>query len=249
MGSSLRAFVDIVINWGPSLLAGALNTIVLVCIAFPLTIVAGGIVGLARLSRLSIIRIVANVYVEFFRGISLFVTIFWLYFALPFLGISLSPWSAAVSALVLVHSAYASEYFRSTILGVSKTQFEAAQALNMTPYQAMRYVIFPQALASMMPLIGNELVLLLKGTSIASLISVAELTEHGRSVIMSTYQAFPTLAAVLLIYYALAQLVTRCARWLERRVTHWRSPELLASSLQLASRDAVMVAPTETRST
>jgi polar amino acid transport system permease protein len=232
MAPSFVAFFDVIVNWGPSLLRGAVNTIALVALCLPLTLALGSVVGMARLSRVWPIRVVARLYVEIFRGVSLFVTIFWLYFALPFLRISLSPWGAAVLALVLVHSAYASEYVRSTVLGVPKAQFEAAQALNMTQFQSMRYIIFPQALAAMMPLIGNELVLLLKGTSIASLISVAELTEHGRSVIMSTYHAFPTLLAVLLIYYVLAQMLTWCERRLERHITRWRSVAELDRSLE-----------------
>ena len=232
MGSGVAAFFEIVVNWGPTLLRGALNTLALVGLCLPLVLALAAVIGLARLSQVRVIRALARVYVEIFRGVSLFVTIFWLYFALPFLGISLSPWGAAVAALVLVHAAYASEYVRSTVQGVPKGQFEAARAVNMNRYQSMRYIIFPQALAAMMPLLGNELVLLLKGTSIASLISVVELTEQGRSTIMSTYLAFPTLTAVLLMYFAMAQMLTWCNRRLERRVARWRSVAELARSLE-----------------
>jgi len=83
-----------------------------------------------------------------------------------------------------------------------------------------------------MPLFGNELVFLLKGTSLASLISVAELTEQGRSIYMFTYHAFPTLIAVLLIYFALAQMLTWCNRRIERRVARWRSIAELTRSLE-----------------
>jgi polar amino acid transport system permease protein len=221
--SSMAAFFDIVTRWGPSLLRGALNTLALVGLCFPLTLILCIVIGLARLSQVWLVRAVARVYVEVFRGVSLFVTIFWLYFVLPFLGVSLSPWGAAVSALVLVHAAYASEYVRSTVQDVPKAQYQAAQALDMSRFHIMRYVIFPQAIAAIMPLLGNELVLLLKGTSIASLISVAELTGVGRAIIMSTSQSFPTLTAVLLTYFAMAQILSWGSRRLERRFARWRS--------------------------
>src|SRR5688572_818015 len=107
MGSGIAAFYDVVVNWWPSLLKGALNTLALVAICFPLTLALAVVVGLARLSRIWLLRAVARLYFEIFRGISVLVTIFWLFFALPFFGVELSAWGAAVLALVLVHAAYA----------------------------------------------------------------------------------------------------------------------------------------------
>ena len=231
----MSALIGIITNWWSPLLAGAGTTLALVAISFPFTVVVAVVVGLARLSPVLAVRIIARGYVEFFRGISVVVAIFWLYFALPFFGISLSPIAAAAGALVFVHGAYASEHVRTAVLGVPREQYEAAQALSMSRYQRTRHIVFPQAVASMMPLFGNELILLLKGTSIASLISVAELTEQGHSIYMLTYEAFPTLTAVLLIYFGLAQLLGWGFKKLERKVACWRSPEELG---RLAARRA-----------
>jgi polar amino acid transport system permease protein len=232
----VEAFLNIVLHWAPSLIDGIRNTLMLVAICFPLTLLLSVLVGLARLSRFGLLRAAARVYVEIFRGVSLFVTIFWMYFALPFLGVSLSPWAAAVVALVLVHAAYTSEYIRGAVQDVPKAQYQAAQALSMNRLQTLRYVVFPPAAAAIMPLVGNELVLLLKGTSIASLISVPELTEQGRTIIMSTYQPFPTLLAVLLCYFVMAQLLVWVCRRVERRLTRWRSAQELERAA-LASPD------------
>ena len=163
----------VIIHWSPLLLDGLLRTLGLFFMALALELVIAVVVGLARLSRYRLVCVRANAYMEVFRGISLYVTLFWLYFALPFLGLRVSIWQAAVFGLALVHGAYASEYVRGAIVTVSRDQYEAATALNMSRYQRMRYVIFPQALVAMMPLFGNEFVMRLKGTSLASLINLA----------------------------------------------------------------------------
>jgi polar amino acid transport system permease protein len=217
----------VIIQWSPLLLDGLIQTLKLFFMALGLDLVIAVVVGLARLSRHRLVRVCATVYVEFFRGISLFVTLFWLYFALPFLNVRLTVWEAAVGGLALVHGAYTSEYVRGAIMSVSKDQFEAAVALNMSGYQRMRYVIFPQALVAMMPLLGNECVLMLKSTSLASLITLAELTEQGHSVIVRTYASVPVLVTVLLIYFTLAQIITFVVRRLEIWLGYWKFPNRL----------------------
>ncbi len=220
----------LIILWGPALLGGALNTLALLGPAALLTFALCILIGLARLSRHGIIRFVATVYVEIFRGVSLYVTLFWIYFALPFLGVQLSACYAAILAIGLVHGAYASEYVRSTILSVRRAQIEAATALSMRRSQTLRYIVFPQAFAMMMPLLGNELVLLLKATSVASLISVTELTEEGHSIVLMTYQTVPTLISVLLLYFIMAQSLLWIVKRVERRVSRWRSVQELERS-------------------
>lgn len=218
----------VLIHWSPLLLDGLVLTLKLFFAALGLVLAIAVVVGLARLSRYRLIRLVANVYMEFFRGVSLYVTLFWLYFALPFLGVQLSVWQAAVFGIALVHGAYASEYVRGAIVSVSRNQYEAATALNMSAYQRMRYVIFPQALVAMMPLFGNEFVMLVKATSLASLVTVAELTEQGHSIIVRTYDAVPVLVVVLLVYYALAQAIAHVMRRLEVRIGYWKFRDRLA---------------------
>ena len=228
---NLTTFYELVSKWSFLFLLGSLETVKLFCAALVLELVVAVTVGMARLSAFWPFRVAANIFMEIFRGVSLYVTLFWLYFALPFLGITVSAWEAAVYGLALVHGAYASEYVRSTIVSVSKDQYEAATALNMTKFQRMRYVIFPQALVAMMPLFGNEFIMLLKGTSLASLITVAELTEEGRSIVVTLFgtNAFSIFTAVLLIYFGLAQVITVIMRYLEGHVGYWKSPERLAA--------------------
>ena len=228
---SVITFYEVVTTWSYLLFLGTVETIKLFSTALVLELFVAVTVGMARLSAFWPFRFLANVFMEVFRGISTYVILFWLYFALPHLGISITAWEACVFGMALVHGAYASEYVRSTIVSVSKEQYEAATALNMTKFQRMRYVIFPQALVAMMPLFGNEFIMLLKGTALASLITFSELTEQGISINSTTYSAhaFSVFTAVLLIYFALAQVVTAIMRHLEGQVDYWKFPERLAA--------------------
>lgn len=208
--------------WVPLLLDGLGQTLLLFVIVLALGFVLGVFVGLARLSRLRPVRYAALAFVELFRGVSLYVTLFWLYFAAPFLGMRLSVWEAAVIGCSLTHAAYSSEYIRAAVLSIHTSQHEAAIALGMNGFQRLRYVVLPQALVALLPLMGNEFVMLLKGTSIVSLIGLAELTEQAHSIIVSTYQPVPVLLAVLCTYFVLAQALIGLTRWMERRFGRWK---------------------------
>ncbi len=222
----IQSLYDLVQTWGGMLLHGTLQTCKLFAMTVVLELFVAFAMGFARLSTLKPIRIFANIFVELFRGVSSFVTLFWLYFALPIIGIRLSAIEAAVFALALVHGAYASEYVRSTLIGVPAGQTDAATALNMTKFQRMRYVILPQALVSMMPLFGNDFIMLLKATSIASLIAVPELTEAGVAINVATFSshAFAVFTVLLIIYFMLSQTVALTMRFAEYRIAYWKHP-------------------------
>lgn len=209
--------------WVPLLLEGLSQTLLLFVIVLALGFALGIIIGLARLSGLRFIRYSAAAFVELFRGVSLYVTLFWLYFAAPFLGLRLSVWQASVIGCALTHAAYSSEYIRAAVLSIPASQHEAAVALGMTSLQRMQYVVLPQALVALLPLMGNEFVMLLKGTSVVSLIGLAELTEQAHSVIVSTYQPVPVLLVVLFTYFVLAQGLIRLMRKMEGRFGEWKS--------------------------
>ncbi len=139
------------------------------------------IAGLCRLSNNIILRSITAFYVEIFRGTSLIVQLFWLFYALPILfGINLGNefWAGSL-AIGLNYGAYMSEIVRGSILSVAKGQSEAATALNMSRFQRMRLVIFPQAVRMMLPEFGNYLIQMLKATSLVSLISMHDILYHG----------------------------------------------------------------------
>jgi len=187
-----------------------------------LAAVSAFLLGFLRHSRYQIVRIVTTGCVEFFRGTSSLVQLFWLYFALPFFGVSLSAVQAAIIGLGLVHGAYGSEVVRGALGSIPREQWEAATALSMTRRQAFLDVILPQAFLAMLPPFGNALVLLLKGTSLASIITVPELTFQGSVMVTQTLATAPVFTCVLIIYYVLAIGIDRLTRFAEGRLGRWR---------------------------
>ncbi|MDX6758262.1 MULTISPECIES: ectoine/hydroxyectoine ABC transporter permease subunit EhuC [Streptomyces] len=179
-----------------TLQATALSAAVALAVAF-----AFGL--MTRSSRL-LVRGPSRFAVEFFRGTSLYVQLFWLFFALPVLGFRLEPMACAVVAFGLNFGAYGSEVVRGALNAVPRAQWEAAVALGMGPRLRMRRVILPQAWVQMIPPFGNLLIQLLKATPLLSLITIADLTfemDQLRSLTGSTAEAY---LAILLIYYAIA---------------------------------------------
>jgi polar amino acid transport system permease protein len=176
-------------------------------------------VGLARLSRWRLIRLAAGLYVEPIRGSSLLVQLFTWFYLLPFFGIRLGAIETGVLALGLNYGAYGSEIVRAAILSVDRGQREASTALGMAPFLALRRVIFPQAVVSMLPPFGNIVLQMLKASALVSLISITEITSTGKDLISATGRMTEVLAMVLLTYFVLSIPLTRGVKWLEVRAT------------------------------
>lgn len=174
-------------------------------------------IGLARTSRFWIVRFLSGVYVEFFRGTSALVLMFWLFFALPLLGWQLVGIWAGTLALGLSYGAYGSEIVRGAVQAVAPAQREAAIALSFTPWQRLTKVILPQAVPEMMPPFNNLLIELLKGTALASLLSIGELTFQAKLARLSTGQSAQIYGIILVLYFVVAFVLTRIMRVLERR--------------------------------
>lgn len=176
------------------------------------------IFGFGRLARFRLIRWICTLYVEVFRGTSLLVQLFWIFFALPAFGIRFSPFLAGTIALGLNYGAYASEIVRGAILAIDKGQTEAAKALNLTGRQTMRYIILPQAFRIMLPAFGNNLIELLKGTSLVSLITIADLTYRGLMVQNTNLSyTLPVFGVLLVLYFLLALPIIFLVRLLEKK--------------------------------
>lgn len=172
--------------------------------------------GLASLSPWTAVRAGNRVYVDFFRGTSAIVQLFWIFFALPLVGPSLSPLVAAVVTLGLNMGSYGSEVVRGALQAVPRGQGEASTALNLTPYHRMRFIIFPQAVVAMLPPYGNMLIELLKGTALVSLITLSDLTFAAQK-LRSGGGADTTVifSIVLVLYFLLAQVIAALVRTAE----------------------------------
>jgi polar amino acid transport system permease protein len=204
----------------PELLRGAEVTVKVLLLSAVLAFCIAFVAGFGRLSRFAVVRFITAVFVELFRGTSLLVQMFFFFFALPAFGIELSPFTAGVIALGLNYGAYASEIVRGAILAIPHGQTEAGIALNMTRWQRMRLVILPQAIRIMLPGFGNNLIELLKGTSLVSLITLADLTFQAR-VLKDNYvgNQVEIFTLLLLMYFVIALPLIFLSRWLEKKAS------------------------------
>ena len=211
------SYTDFLAEHGPRLLSGALVTVQQTLLAAMVAVVIALAMGMMRLAPNMLVRGTATVYVEIFRGTSLLVQLFWIFFVLPLFGITLEKFTAGFVAVGMNLGAYGAEVVRGAIQSVPKGQYEAALALNMSAAQRMRRIILPQALLIMLPPWGNLFIELLKGTALVSLISVTDLMFQAKQINGSTFLSIEAFGTALILYYMMARLaVTPCMRWLER---------------------------------
>ena len=196
-------------------------------LAVTLEIMAGAVVravplalaaGVGRLSTVRPVRWLASIYVEVFRGTSALVQLFWFYFVLPLFGVQLPAMLVGIVVLALNAGAYGAEVVRGAIRAVPPGQREAGVALNLTPGQIMRRIVVPQAIPAMLPPAGNLLIELLKNTALVSLITITDLTFRGQLLRSETLRTTEIFTLMLLLYFAVALLITAGVRLLERRV-------------------------------
>jgi polar amino acid transport system permease protein len=204
-------------QYGDRILGGTLVTMLLTVLATVLAVAVALAAGLMRMSKNGIVSGIATVYIEIFRGTSLLVQLYWIFFVLPLFGITLEKFTAGFVAVGMNLGAYGAELVRGAILSVPKGQWEAALALNMSPARRMRRVILPQALLIMLPSWGNLLIELLKGTALVALIAVADLMFQVKQINGTTFLSAQTFGTALIIYYVIARfMITPFMRWLER---------------------------------
>jgi len=195
---------------------GALVTAELTVLGSALALVMAFTAGIGRVSRFAVARAAATAYIEFFRGTSIFVQLFWAYFVLPFFGIPLTPLQAGVLALGLNVGAYGAEVVRGGIQSIGREQYEACVALNLGRWQCMRHVILPQALLVMLPTFGNNAIELLKATAIVSLISLSDRTFQAQVVRAQTGNTLVPFTTILVLYFCFAMIISWAIRRYER---------------------------------
>jgi len=203
----------------PLLKSAVLMTLMLGLGSFVLGSSLGLMVALARISDVAVLRWLAFAYVSIFRGTPLLVQILLLYFGLPYYGIVLDPVPAALLALTLFSASYLSENFRSGIIAVDRGQWEAAQSLGMGYWKTMVRVILPQGLRIAIPSVGSRLIALIKDTSLASTITVVELTRVADQVGAATFRYMEMFLMVGFIYWLINQILTIIQTILEGRIT------------------------------
>jgi polar amino acid transport system permease protein len=209
----------------PTLLLGLVVTLEVTAGGACVALVMAFAAGLGRLSGHFIVRAVARIYVEIFRGTSALVQLFWVYFVLPFFGISVEPLVAGIVVLGLNIGAYGAEVVRGAIQAVPAAQWEAAAALNFSTRQTRWRIVIPQALPAMLPPAGNLLIELLKSTALVSLVTLGDLTFVAQTLRADTLRTPEIFSLVLLIYFGVALVMNYGVRRLERRLSFWRDVE------------------------
>jgi polar amino acid transport system permease protein len=183
----------------PRLLEGAWVTITVSLVSFVLALIVGLLIGIARMSRFWPLSFLAAVYVQFIRGTPLLLQLFFIYYVLPYAGITLSPFASGVSGLTINYAAYMAEVFRSGVQAIPKGQWEAGRSLGMSRKLLMRRIILPQALRIVIPALGNFFVSIFKDSALVSVITMRDLMFSGQLLAAATFKHFEIFALVAII--------------------------------------------------
>ncbi len=216
-------------SYGAPLLQGAWVTVQLTIYSTVLGAFFAFAFGVGKLSGHWLIKGLSIGFIEVFRGTSLLVQLFWLYFALPVLGqaigvdLRLPPLVAGTLALSLNIGAYGAEVVRGAIQAVPHDQHEAAKALDFTPRQTLWRICIPQAVPEMMPSFGNLAIQNLKDTALVSLISLGDLAFRAEQIRNFTQDSTTIYTILLLMYFGMALVLTAIMKLLERSVGRWRA--------------------------
>lgn len=207
----------------PALLKGAWVSLLVAIQAGAIGLVIAVGAGALREMANPVLRFAIGAYVEFFRGTSAFIQIYWAYFTLPMLGVQLSALEAGTAVLALNIGAYGTEIVRGALAAVPKGQREACHALGLSVWITYAKVLIPQALTRAVLPFGNLMVDLLKGTALLSAITVTELTFAGRQAVASVGHPFLIFGAVLVLYLIMAAPIAWGARAIDRRARRWQT--------------------------
>jgi polar amino acid transport system permease protein len=210
----------------PTLLKGAKLTVLLTLAIFVIATLLGLLVALGRMSRFRWVRAPLTVYVEFIRCTPGLVQIYYIFYVMPFIGLTLAAIPAGIAGLSLNYAAYISEVFRSGIQAVPHTQREAATTIGLNYLQTLRFVILPQATRTVLPPLVNYLLMLFKDTSLLSAITIQELLFSGLLLSSTTFKHHVILTEVAIIYFVICFPVSLLATWLELRLKRRRGPLL-----------------------
>jgi polar amino acid transport system permease protein len=217
----MRDFWRDAVEFLPILLNGVVLTVAVTLGSLALSTLLGLVWALMRVSGVGVLSGLSAVLINVIRGIPIIVLLFYLYFVMPDLGLTLSALQAAILGLGIAYSAYQAENFRAGIEAIDRGQIEAAQAIGMNWWLTMRRVVLPQAVRIVLPPYGNIMIMLLKDSSQASTITVAELALQGKLIASSTFKNANVFTLVALMYLTMSipliLLVRHLEKWAERR--------------------------------
>lgn len=200
------------------ILSGMPVAILLTVMSFFPALILGVIGGVLASSGYRVVRIIVRIYVYIFRSTPFLMFIFLVYYGLPYYGIDIGPFPTALVALSLSHGAYMTEIVRGALLGFDKGQSEAAVALGFGPLQRLKDIVLPQTLMAIIPSLLGQAILIIKDTSLVSVVGISEMTRLGKEVVIRTNEPFIIFTVVAAAYFALCFLLELLARRMEGRV-------------------------------
>ena len=201
------------------LMSGYYFTLLLSFTSIFISIAVGLLVALPGLSKNPWLRNFNRIYVEIVRSVTILVLILWVYYGLPpMTGLEINVFWAGVIALALSDSAFQAEIFRAGIQSIDRGQYEASHSISLNYKDTMRFVILPQAIRRILPALGNQLVYMLKMSSLVSVIGMQELTRKANELVVTEYRPLEIYTILVLEYLVLILVVSAGVRWLERRL-------------------------------
>jgi len=203
----------------PLLIRGTWITLILTFSSALLATLFGLVVASAQLFGGIVPRIIAEAYLYIVRGVPLLVLLFAMYYALPYAGIDLDPMSGGALVIGLYFAAFMAEVFRGAVLAVPNGQWEAARTIGLRTPRILADIILPQALRVAGPPYINTVIMLVKGTSLVSIIGLADVTFVGRQIVERTLAPFEVFGGVAVIYFIICFALSRCGAYLERRTS------------------------------
>jgi His/Glu/Gln/Arg/opine family amino acid ABC transporter permease subunit len=206
------------IQWVPFLLAGVRYTIGVALCAAGIGVALGLVLALIRLAEIPLLSRMVWLFVEYVRGVPALVVLFFFYYALPQTGIRLDAFWAASLGLAVNESVFAAEIFRAGIQSLPRGQLDAGRSIGLSRRDLYRFVVLPQAIAWMIPPLTNDMVGLIKNSSLASTITVEELSLRATAVVSATFRPFEVYAAVATIYVILTLATSALSHQIERRM-------------------------------
>lgn len=199
------------------ILNGMKLTINLYIITMVFSLPLGIIFSLGRVSKSAFLNNCIQIYTWIFRGTPLLLQLFFIYYGLPVIGITLTPFTAASVTFIINYAAYFCEIFRGSILGIDKGQYEAAKVLGMSYSQTMRRIIIPQALVTALPPLSNEAISLIKDTSLVSAIGMAEILRNSKEIVTRDFSITPFIICAVM-YLILSTVVVLFFKKMEKKV-------------------------------
>ena len=197
---------------------GAKFTLILAFFSVFLGVIGGTIFALMKISRNMILNMIASTYIEIIRGTPLLVQLYIIFYGLPYIGVDLPDMIAGILALSINSSAYVAEIIRGGINAIDKGQMEAARSLGMSYNMAMMYIIIPQAIKNIIPVLGNEFIVIIKESSIVSVIGIHELSYNADTVRGNIFRPFEPLLVSALMYFIMTFTLSKFMKRVEERM-------------------------------